>query len=165
MGIISNPSSFDRTDLPWRLSPRSAVLLWQTYVQIVDPTIKVLHIPTDEVVVFTAIHKPHSVTKDVLALVSAIYFASAIALEPHEALTVLGVDRLTALKCLKAQFHQRLAEADMLENPTLEVLQGLAIYLVRPLSPQLLYSQPSANTCALKSRYFGPTIMVEAYGL
>ncbi|KAK5989517.1 C6 transcription factor asaR [Cladobotryum mycophilum] len=128
-GLLSSPSAFQDGSTEWRLPKLGAVQLWQAFVQNVDPAIKVLHIPTDEVIVFTAIHQPESASKDVMALVSAIYFAAAITLEPHEAQAAMGVDRCTALRSFKTQFQRYLSEADMLENPTVILLQGLAIYL------------------------------------
>ncbi|KAM0456942.1 hypothetical protein ACHAPV_006917 [Trichoderma viride] len=103
--------------------------LWHLFVQNVDATIKVLHIPTDEVTVFTAIHQPDGVSKDTLALVSAVYFAATLTMEPDEAQYILGVDKTTALRTFKQDFQMYLAAVDMLENPTVVLLQALAIYL------------------------------------
>lgn len=91
---------------------------------------KLLHIPTDEVTIFTAIHQPESVASDVLALVSAMYFATTVTLELDEAQHILGVDKPSALRTFKREFQMHLSRADMLENPTVVLLQGLAIYLV-----------------------------------
>lgn len=131
MGLLSSPAVYDDKERGWRLSRLSATQLWHIFVQNVDATIKILHIPTDEVTIFTAIHQPESVSSDVLALVNALYFATTLTLEPEEAQHILGIDKPNALRTFKREFQMHLAGADMLENPTVVLLQGLAIYLVR----------------------------------
>ncbi|KAK1243459.1 hypothetical protein MKX07_004087 [Trichoderma sp. CBMAI-0711] len=129
IGLLSSPPVFEEKEKGWRLSRLSATQLWHLFVQNVDATMKLLHIPTDEVTIFTAIHQPESVASDVLALVSAMYFATTVTLELDEAQHVLGVDKSTALRTFKRDFQMHLSRADMLENPTVVLLQGLAIYL------------------------------------
>jgi hypothetical protein len=140
MGLLCSPAVFEGKERGWRLPRFNATQLWHLFVQNVDVTIKVLHIPTDEVLVFTAIHQPESVSKDVLALVSAVYFAATLTLEPDEAQHILGVDKQTALRTFKKDFQMHLAGADMLENPTVVLLQGLAIYLVFSFLSLTLFS-------------------------
>ncbi|KAL7956638.1 hypothetical protein V8C34DRAFT_208687 [Trichoderma compactum] len=129
MGLLSIPAVYDEKERGWRLSRLSATQLWHIFVQNVDASIKVLHVPTDEVTIFTAIHQPESVSSDVLAMVSAVYYATTLTLEPEEAQHILGVDKPNALRTFKREFQMHLAGADMLENPTVVLLQGLAIYL------------------------------------
>lgn len=140
MGLLSGPAVFEEKEKGWRLSRLHATQLWHLFVQNVDATIKVLHIPTDEVTVFTAIHQPDAVSKDTLALVSAVYFAATLTMEPDEAQYILGIDKMNALRAFKQDFQMYLAAVDMLENPTVVLLQALAIYLV----------------CSLRSRYCYP---------
>lgn len=129
LGLLSGPAVFEEKEKGWRLSRIHATQLWQLYVHNVDANIKVLHIPTDEVTVFTAIHQPDAVSEDTLALVSAVYFSATLSMEPDEAQYTLGVDKSTALRTFKKDFQIHLAAADMLENPTVVLLQALAIYL------------------------------------
>jgi hypothetical protein len=138
--LLSGPAVFEENEKGWRLSRLHATQLWHLFVQNVDATIKVLHIPTDEVNVFTAIHQPDAVSKDTLALVSAVYFAATLTMEPDEAQYILGVDKMTALRTFKKDFQMHLAAVDMLENPTVVMLQALAIYLV--CSSHLHYCYP-----------------------
>lgn len=147
MGILSSPAVFEEKQRGWRLTRLSATQLWHLFTQNIDPVSKILHIPTDEVTVFTAIHQPEAVSSDVLALVSAVYFATTLTLEPDEAQHVLGVDKPTALRTFKREFQMHLADADMLENPTVVLLQGLAIYLVALFSH--LYSRDTAANTSI----------------
>ncbi|KAL6898521.1 hypothetical protein GGI43DRAFT_78707 [Trichoderma evansii] len=129
LGLLSGPAVFEEQEKGWRLSRLHATQLWHLFVHNIDVNIRVLHIPTDEVTIFTAIHQPDAVTKDTLALVSAVYFAATLSLEQDEAQHILGVDKSTALRTFKKDFQIHLAAADMLENPTVVLLQALAIYL------------------------------------
>ena len=135
MGILSDPASFGSSEHGQWLSKWSAMQLWQAYIQNVDISVKVLHIPTAEVMVFAAIDNPASVAKDFKALVYSIFFAAAVSIRDHEVLPVLGTDRSTALRRLKSQFNQSLAEADPLENPSMLCLKAIVIHLVRNITP------------------------------
>lgn len=137
LGIISNPFMFDQNRKSFSLSKRGAMYLWQVFVQFVDPTIKVLHIPTDEVLIFTAIHQPETTPKDVMALLWAVCFSAAMCIDGPEIQNVLGVEKPVAMREFKSRFQQSLAEADMLENPTVLILQALALYLVGISAPCL----------------------------
>jgi hypothetical protein len=129
MGILSHPSSYAQ-ETGTSVNTRCGVKLWHIYVQNVDPFIKVLHIPTVEVQIFTAIDRPGGATKDSIALLQAIYLAAVNSMEDEDVYNMLGMDQISALVMFKGEFQKALAEADLLENPTVTLLQGLAIYLV-----------------------------------
>lgn len=132
MGILSHPSAF-HGESDHVISKTNGMKLWQTFVQNIDPFVKVLHIPTAEVEVFTAINHPETVAKDTIALMHAVYFAAATSMEAEDVLKMLGMEQVTALAKFKTHFQKALAEADILENPTVTLLQAFAIYLVRIL--------------------------------
>ena len=104
--------------------------LWHTFVQNIDPIVKILHVPTAEIDIFTAINQPGEVGKDILALLYAAYFAAATSMEAEDVSKMLGMDQLTALGKFRTHFQKALADADALEHPTVALLQALAIYLV-----------------------------------
>ncbi|KAH8174688.1 fungal specific transcription factor domain-containing protein [Sarocladium implicatum] len=128
MGILSHPSSF-QNEPEHVISRTNGMKLWHAFVQNVDPIVKILHIPTAEVEIFTAINQPGSVSKDTLALLYAIYFAAATSLEPDDISKMLDMTQLAALGKFRTHFQKALADTDALENPTVPLLQGLAIYL------------------------------------
>ncbi|PTB63201.1 hypothetical protein BBK36DRAFT_1183195 [Trichoderma citrinoviride] len=143
IGLLSSPSVFEEKERGWRLSRLCATQLWHLFVQNVDATMKLLHIPTDEVTIFTAIHQPESVASDVLALVSAVYFSTTLTLEPDEAQHVLGVDKSTALRTFKREFQMHLSRADMLENPTASArayYHGRGIWILNGLAVRMAHS-------------------------
>lgn len=123
-------------------SKMAAVNLWKTYVHRFDSIQKVVHLPSAEVVVFTAINDPSASSMEALALCFAIYYAAAVTLGPDQddaddsdaSSPCLDVDWGTSLDLFKMGLEQALAHADFLENPTLMLIQALAIYLVsRPM--------------------------------
>jgi hypothetical protein len=129
MGILSHPSSF-ADDREWCINKINGIKLWQTFVHNIDPLVKVLHIPTAEVDIFTAINEPRAVSKDIIALLHAVYFAAVTSMDAEDVFKMLGMSSMSALEKVRNQFHKALAEADALENPTVTLLQALAIYLV-----------------------------------
>ncbi|KAH8719649.1 C6 transcription factor asaR [Beauveria bassiana] len=130
MGTSLKTIAADGTDKNWQPRTRGALELWRVFTQNVDPSMKILHIPTAEVLFFEAIREPEAVSKDASVTLCAVYFAAAATMEDHDTQHVLGLDRLEALRLFESQFQQSLYAADILEHPTFLLLQGLAIYLV-----------------------------------
>ena len=89
-----------------------------------------LHIPTDEVKVYSTIDNPITAPLDNLALSFAIYFGSIVSLDGPEAQITLGQDKRMLLLQLKFGLEQAFAHGDFLDRPTITGLHALAIYLV-----------------------------------
>lgn len=98
--------------------------------------LKVLHIPTDEVKVYSTINDPTTSSLENLALCYAIYFSSTVTLEDSEAQLILGQDKQTLLVRLKVGLEQAFAHGDFLDRPTVTGLIAFAIYLVCPIRAQ-----------------------------
>lgn len=129
MGILSSP----RFDIPlatYLPSKLVATQLWKIYVDTVDPCFKILHIPTDEIIVFTAIDDPINASSDAMALCFAVYYAATVARDVNTAQEVVREEILPSLQQFKTGLELAFAHADFLENPTLLLLQALGIYVV-----------------------------------
>ena len=102
------------------------------YVQNVESCIglKLLHLPTDEVKVYSTIDDPNTASPDNLALSFAIYFAAIVSLDGPEAQVVLEQDKHMLLLRFKLGLEQAFAYGDFLDRPTMTALHALAIYLV-----------------------------------
>ncbi|TXC01061.1 hypothetical protein FocTR4_00008099 [Fusarium oxysporum f. sp. cubense] len=107
---------------------RVAVRLWKVFVDSVDPYAKVLHLPTAETVIYTVTSDPSKASNENLALCFAIYYASVTAMGPNEVLDTTGEDNKNALLRYRMCLEQSLAQADFLDNPTITLLQAIAIY-------------------------------------
>ncbi|KAF4459680.1 hypothetical protein FALBO_13553 [Fusarium albosuccineum] len=128
MGILST-SSFSSPLASYHPPKRVAMKLWKLFVDCVDVCTRIAHIPTTEVLLYTVINDPFKASIENLGLCFAIYYAAATSLHPDDPDGVLGEDRTQALHRFKTGLEQALAQTDFLENPTLSLLQALAIYL------------------------------------
>ncbi|KAJ4312917.1 hypothetical protein N0V84_009686 [Fusarium piperis] len=128
MGLISNTSS--TVPLASFHPPKPlAMRLWKVFEESVDPCTKIVHIPTTEVRVYTVLQDPSDASAENLGVCFAIYYAAATALDIEVVEAILGEERQAALHRYKAGLEQALAETDFLENPTIPLLQALAVYL------------------------------------
>lgn len=92
--------------------------------------LKLLHLPTDEVKVYSTIDDPITASPDNLALSFAIYFSATVSLDGPEAQVVLELDKHMLLLRFKLGLEQAFAYGDFLDRPTMTALHALAIYLV-----------------------------------
>jgi hypothetical protein len=134
LGILSSPSP---SEVPSHYHPSKqvAVKLWKVYVNNVEGCsgLKLLHLPTVEIKMYSIIDNPAVASLDDLALNFAIYFAAISALDDGEAQVTLGQDKQTLLLWFKLGLEQSLAHGDFLNSPTVTGLHALAIYLVSHL--------------------------------
>lgn len=129
MGILSSKCHDDPLTnyLP---SKSTATSLWTAYVDCVDPSSKVLHIPTDEITVYTAIDDPSRASTETLALCFSIYYAGTLALDASDVLGLSKAELHETLHRYKHGLEQALAHSEFLESPTVVLLQALTIYMV-----------------------------------
>jgi hypothetical protein len=124
--------------------------------------LKLLHLPTDELKVYSTIDKPTESSFENLALCFAIYFASAVSLDDEEAQAILGQDKCTHLPSFKTGLEQAFAQGDFLDRPTLTGLHELAIYLV--YSILLYYSNSKTKSKVVFRRRFWSTTTAKGSG-
>jgi hypothetical protein len=130
-GILSAPV-LSLAPSEFHPSKHLAVRLWNIYVNNVDGCagLKLLHIPTDEIKVYSTIDKPVDAPFDHHALCLAIYYSALITLEDKEVYDILGQEKSAQLLRFKIGMEQAFAQGDFLDRPTLVGLHALAIYLV-----------------------------------
>ncbi|KAL9564699.1 hypothetical protein ACKAV7_011151 [Fusarium commune] len=104
----------------------TAIELWNIYLNNVEIILglKLTHVPTDEVRVYSTIDEPTNAKFDDLAFCYSIYFAAAVSLEESTPL----LDNATELQRFKMGIEQTFAHADFFNRPTLTGLRALAIY-------------------------------------
>lgn len=131
LGILSSPSPL-KTPSDFHPPNHLAAKLWNIFKEHVEACagLKLLHIPTDEVKVFSVIANPSAASFEDLALCFAIYFASTVSLDPLEAELLLGKGKDAALLEFKVGLEQAFAHGDFLDRPTVSGLHALAIYVV-----------------------------------
>ncbi|KAH7123271.1 hypothetical protein B0J13DRAFT_152178 [Dactylonectria estremocensis] len=128
MGILSS-KCFEQPLVSYLPPKLAAMHLWRVYVDNVDPCSKILHVPTDEVIIYTVIDDPDAASAEILALCYAVYFSAVVACEAAEVATLLEGDKYVVLGRFKTGIEQAFAHSEFLEAPTVGLLQALAIYL------------------------------------
>ncbi|ERT03289.1 hypothetical protein HMPREF1624_01596 [Sporothrix schenckii ATCC 58251] len=108
---------------------RQAIQLWNEYLHSVEPMNKVLHVPTAEVSVFTAIHSPEKTDPAFESLLFSIYYATVTSYQPAAYQTAFGEDKAVALDRYRAGMERALVQARFLESPSLPTLQALTLFL------------------------------------
>ncbi|KAL3608752.1 hypothetical protein FPOAC2_03759 [Fusarium poae] len=127
MALLS--PSFSNESLASYHPPRkTAIRLWKIFADSVDVCTKVTHLPTSETILYTVMRDPTKASIENLTFCFAIYYASVTASTPEDVLIDTGEDRKLALQRYKVCLEQSLAQADFLNNPTITLLQALAIY-------------------------------------
>lgn len=126
-GETSNNSSDASGLLP---DAQLALRLWTTYINQVDPVLKILHIPTTHSTIIATVLEPKSATPSQLALVFAICFAAVTSFDGRETADLAPDDSRVLLGRFKTGLNQALMQADFLNRPELLALQALAIFVV-----------------------------------
>ncbi|KAH8676149.1 hypothetical protein BX600DRAFT_535629 [Xylariales sp. PMI_506] len=130
LGILSSPS-LSLSPASFHPSAELATRLWNIYKTKVDSCagFKLLHVPTDEVRVYSVIYDPMIASPEDLSLCFAIYFTATMCLDDAE-LLYLGQDRTTLLFRFKVGLEQSFAHGNFLDCPTFTGLTALVVYLL-----------------------------------
>ncbi|PNY24354.1 transcriptional regulatory protein [Tolypocladium capitatum] len=110
--------------------PSHVTFLWSVYQENVEPLIKVVHVPTTELVLRDARISPEKLTPGHEALVFAIYFAAVTSLEPDEVETNFGTNKDDLLVQYRFALEQSLAKANFLDTSDIAVVQAFTIFLI-----------------------------------
>ncbi|KAH8822092.1 fungal-specific transcription factor domain-containing protein [Xylogone sp. PMI_703] len=106
-----------------------ALQLWQTYLNNVEPLLKVFHTPTIQIDIYRAINTNNDVPEDLKSLLFSVYFAATTSLSAADAGNLLGMPRATALENYKRGLEHSLHKSDVFNLPNMRTLQALTIYL------------------------------------
>lgn len=134
--IFGNPQTAKMNDRPLHPPPERIKKLRDVYFRNVDMLIKILHRPTieKEFDLFIVNSEDNLPSKSMEALFFAMYFAAVTSLSPERCRSLLGEDRTFLLAQYRQTVELALARADFLNNTSLECLQALTLYDVRPSS-------------------------------
>ncbi|KAL4922089.1 hypothetical protein BDW62DRAFT_197325 [Aspergillus aurantiobrunneus] len=106
------------------------VLLWQKYLEVVDPLLKIFHTPTVQKLVVKAVCDRDKLDLGSQCLLFAIYYAAVIALSPTVCRIELGGERCVLLEQYRTGVEHLLSRLDLLHSTDMTVLQAFAIYLI-----------------------------------
>ncbi|KAK1138735.1 hypothetical protein N8T08_002044 [Aspergillus melleus] len=117
--------------------------LWQTFLENVNPLIKILHAPVVQQQILEAAGDLHAVSKEMEALMFSIYCISVISLGEDEVKRSYGESRATLISRYKRSTETALRNAGLLKTSNMVLLQAFLLYLfsLRLLSdPHTLWS-------------------------
>lgn len=134
-----------------------AFMLWQTFLQNVNPLSKVIHAPLVQPQVIEASKDFDSVPKPSIALLFAIYAAAVMSLNEEECLNQLDGPRTVLLSRYFVACQQALAASSFLKSRSIVTLQAFVVFLVMAPLPDLFTpTAPSKRREILTSVYSFP---------
>lgn len=104
--------------------------LWQTFIENVNPLVKVVHIPSLQTAMDKAISNIENTPRGFEALMFAIYHIAIISLTDDECKDIMGETRTILLRCYLAATKAALSRARFMSTASIVVLQALAIHLI-----------------------------------
>ncbi|KAM0350615.1 hypothetical protein ACHAPU_003101 [Fusarium lateritium] len=126
--LLSKTSALNLADdvpLPFQI-----LRLWQVFLERVNPVTKMIHTPTTEQLIISAMTNHSDVSNKSRALLFAIYLASVISLSDEEAMTTLNLRKDEAIQRFTKGLKTALSKVNFLRNYDMIVLQALVLYLI-----------------------------------
>lgn len=111
--------------------PTQMFLLWQTFVDNVNPLMKILHVPTAQKAVLSAMADLDRVSKGMEALLFGIYTIAVTSMDDGECQSTLQKSKASALRSFRTGSQQALRAASLLRTSDIMVLQAFVLFLVR----------------------------------
>lgn len=117
--------------------PTQVFLLWQAFVDNVNPLMKILHVPTAQKAVLSAMADLDRVSKGMEALLFGIYTIAVTSMDDGECQSTLQKSKASALRSFRAGSQEALRAASLLKTSDIMVLQAFVLFLVRqPTHPE-----------------------------
>ncbi|KAF5545372.1 hypothetical protein FMEXI_6120 [Fusarium mexicanum] len=129
LGFVFGSAEFAKALDGLNPMPSQMLFIWQTYVENVDPFIKILHTPTIENIVKQLKGNFSSCGHNVEALLFAICLAAIASMDEETVSFNFNVPREQLLQRYQFGTEQALARANFLTTKDITVIQALVIYL------------------------------------
>ncbi|KAH7131106.1 fungal-specific transcription factor [Dactylonectria macrodidyma] len=128
------------------LHPSSAevTFLWQNYLDVVDPVLKLFHIPTVQRRIMDFVRCPSDIDTPTECLLFAIYYATITAMPIETCRTNFHEDKVHLLKRYRSGVEQSLCRANFLRSRDITVLQAFVLYMAFAR-----HDPQGANVCPL----------------
>ncbi|KAJ4033433.1 hypothetical protein NW756_012984 [Fusarium oxysporum] len=108
--------------------PKQIFFFWQTFVECVNPLIKVVHVPSLQKRILEASWDLANIPKPLSALMFSIYLLSVTSLSSEACQTSLGEDRGALLTRYRTATIRALTAADFMTTKDLETLQAVVLF-------------------------------------
>ncbi|KAL4938441.1 fungal-specific transcription factor domain-containing protein [Aspergillus oleicola] len=113
-----------------RPSPVMIALLWQKYLENVDPIVKIFHTPSMQRLVMTAVRARYGLDLPSDCLLFAIYYATVASMSPSACRAEFQAERGLLLKQYRTGLEYLLSHLDLRGSTDMTVLQAFTIYLI-----------------------------------
>jgi hypothetical protein len=115
-------------------SPIHIFRLWQTFLDNINPLIKIFHAPSVQQKVLDATADLEEIPKNTEALLFGIYSNAVISLDDEGSEKIFGESKEAMLARFQSGGRQALRNASYLRSSDIVVLQAFTLYLVRSIS-------------------------------
>jgi hypothetical protein len=144
-GLVANTPKAFSPDVSWLMfgSPTSstglrplhplpvvAFKLWQTYLDNINPLIKLFHAPMVQQLISEAYSNLNDVSRNVEALLFSIYCIAVESLSDGECISITGESKEVTRQRFRTGAQHALINASFLKTSDLIVLQALALFIV-----------------------------------
>ncbi|KAH8691616.1 hypothetical protein BGW36DRAFT_349714 [Talaromyces proteolyticus] len=120
-------SALEEADI---FSPTTLVSMWQTYLERVDPLIKLFHAPSMQKIVMQTFKDLEASSPTTVCLTYAIVYAAVMSMSPTECTSELHNSKGVLLEGCRTKVDQSLSRVDVLNTRNMHVLQALVLYLI-----------------------------------
>lgn len=111
-------------------STAHAKALWQAHIENVEPTFKILHIPTVSTMLQSASAHPYYASKADECILFAVYHFAVVSLTDDDCQQTFGQQRDVLQKRYHNALRQALVNASFLKTTQIPVLQAFTLYLL-----------------------------------
>lgn len=126
--LLDSPASIDLRSL--HPSPIQGLRLWQTFLDNVNPLVKLVHAPTVQQALLEATEDLDDVPKPMESLMFAIYACAVVSMSNAECEKILGEPRSDALPRYQNATRQSLVGTGLLKTSNIMVLQSFVLFLL-----------------------------------
>jgi hypothetical protein len=115
---------------PLHLQPTQTFKLWQTYLDNVNPLVKLFHVPTIQQIITDASGNLGDLPRNVEALLFAIYCIAVETLSEGECAEIMYQPKSIVVQRFRSGAQSALINASFLKTSDLMVLQALTLFVV-----------------------------------
>lgn len=136
---------------PLHPEPVQIFKLWQTYLDNINPLVKLFHAPTVQQLISDASGDLNDVPRNLEALLFGIYCVSVESLADDECITMLGTSKSAALQRFRAGAQCALINASLMKSSDVMVLQAFVLFIVSCLHLPLLLPYLTRRSCLCRT--------------
>jgi hypothetical protein len=115
---------------PLHPEPVQIFKLWQTYLDNINPLVKLFHAPTVQQLISDASGNLDDVPRNLEALLFGIYCVSVESMADGECISMLGMSKSAAIQRFRAGAQFALVNASLMKTSDLMVLQAFVLFIV-----------------------------------